>query len=311
MSTSVLRRMAASTLLAVGALSGVLALWAGTASAAQIGSLSFTALTTQDSPFSVTTSGACPAGATNFQIKVVGGNVPAGAGNIVGNTAGATLGAGINAGAFTVPVSNTLKVFATSNGLTALADGTYTMTLVCRALLVGASLGDYVGTFTVSNSGATVTPAVPGTPTPTPTTPTPTATTATPTPTATTATPTPTQTTATPTPTQTTATPTPTQTTSTPTPTQTTSTPTPTDTATVTSSATPTETETESASESPSETTTPSDSATDPGTGSTGGLAETGIPASALGLTAIVALMAGAFLLLAGRPVVVGRHERR
>ena len=129
--------------------------------AAEIGSLSFTSLTTQNSPFSVTTSGACPGDATNFQIKLTGGNIPVGAGNIVGNTSGGTIGSGINAGGFMVPVSNTLQVFATSNGLTALADGTYTTTLVCRALLLGASLGDYVGTFTVSNSGGTVTPVVP------------------------------------------------------------------------------------------------------------------------------------------------------
>lgn len=130
------------------------------AQAAEIGSLTFTSLTTQDSPFSVTTSAGCPDPATNFQIKVSGGNVPVDAGNIVGNTAGSTIGTGI-AGAFTVPVSNTLRVFATNNGLTQLDDGTYTVTLVCRALLQSASLGDYVGTFTVSNSGATVTPQVP------------------------------------------------------------------------------------------------------------------------------------------------------
>ncbi len=130
------------------------------AQAAEIGSLTFTSLTTQDSAFSVTTSAGCPNPATNFQVKVSGGNVPVDAGNIVGNTAGSTIGTGI-ASAFTVPVSNTLRVFATNNGLTQLDDGTYTVTLVCRALLQSATLGDYVGTFTVSNSGATVTPQVP------------------------------------------------------------------------------------------------------------------------------------------------------
>jgi Bacterial Ig-like domain (group 3) len=130
------------------------------AQAAEIGSLTFTSLTTQDSAFSVTTSAGCPSPATNFQVKVAGGNVPVDAGNIVGNTAGSTIGTGI-ASAFTVPVSNTLRVFATNNGLTQLDDGTYTVTLVCRALLQSATLGDYVGTFTVSNSGATVTPQVP------------------------------------------------------------------------------------------------------------------------------------------------------
>lgn len=134
---------------------------APTAGAAEIGSLSFTALTTQDSAFSVTTSDACPDPATNFQVKVAGGNVPVDAGNIVGNTAGSTIATGIRNGAFTVPVSNTLRVFATNNGLTQLADGTYTVTLICRALLASASLGDFTGTFTVSGGGATVTPVVP------------------------------------------------------------------------------------------------------------------------------------------------------
>lgn len=146
--------------LAAAALGLTLVAVAPAAQAAEIGSLTFGSLTTQDSPFSVTTSAGCPNPSTNFQIKVSGGNVPADAGNIVGNTAGSTIGTGI-ANAFTVPVSNTLRVFATNNGLTQLADGTYTVTLVCRTLLQSASLGDYVGTFTVSNSGATVTPQVP------------------------------------------------------------------------------------------------------------------------------------------------------
>lgn len=146
--------------LAAAALGLTLVAVAPAAQAAEIGSLTFGSLTTQDSPFSVTTSAGCPNPSTNFQIKVSGGNVPADARNIVGNTAGSTIGTGI-ANAFAVPVSNTLRVFATNNGLTQLADGTYTVTLVCRTLLQSASLGDYVGTFTVSNSGATVTPQVP------------------------------------------------------------------------------------------------------------------------------------------------------
>jgi hypothetical protein len=133
------------------------------ASAAPIGTLSFNGLSTQDSAFSVTTSGACPTTptlATNFLIRITGGNLPVvtPAANITGNTAGSTVG-GINAGPFTGSASNTLRNFASDQGLAQLGNGTYTIELVCRQALQSASLGEFVGTFNVN--GNTVTPVVP------------------------------------------------------------------------------------------------------------------------------------------------------
>ena len=43
----------------------------------QIGTLTFNNLTAQDSAFTVTTSGGCPDGATNFLVKLGGGNIAA------------------------------------------------------------------------------------------------------------------------------------------------------------------------------------------------------------------------------------------
>ena len=130
------------------------------ASAATIGSLSFTGLTTQQSPFSVVTSSGCPTTptlSTNFVISVAGGNLPASTTFINGNTAGSTVG-GITDTPFTAPVQLTLELFAKNNGLPQLGNGTYTVTLVCRQAIQSASLGDFVGQFTVA--GSTVTPVV-------------------------------------------------------------------------------------------------------------------------------------------------------
>jgi hypothetical protein len=146
---------------ALGALaSAVILATAPGASAATIGSLTFNGLTSQQVAFSVTTSGACPTTptlSTNFLIKVAGGNLPATPTFITGNTAGSTVGS-ITDAPFTANAQFILETYAANNGLTKLGDGTYTVTLVCRQAIQGASLGDFVGQFTVSNNGATVTP---------------------------------------------------------------------------------------------------------------------------------------------------------
>ncbi len=163
MSRSSLLRKIAAPFAGLALLSGLVVAAAGTASADTIGSLTFTGLTTQQAPFSAVTSGACPTAptlSTNFLIKVAGGNLPATPSFIQGNTAGSTVGS-ITDASFTAPVQLTLELFAKNNGLTLLGDATYTVTLVCRQAIQGASLGDFVGQFTVSNSGATVTPLVP------------------------------------------------------------------------------------------------------------------------------------------------------
>lgn len=162
--SSLVRRLAAP-IAGLAVVAGLLVA-APSASAAQIGTLTFNGLTGQGVAFTVATSGPCPAGATNFLLQLQGGNIPSpsSAPNLTGNTQGDTIGPTFNTSAFTATSSKTLEQFALANGLSALGDGTYTTTLVCRTALGSASLGDYVGSFVISNSGATVTPVVPASP---------------------------------------------------------------------------------------------------------------------------------------------------
>jgi hypothetical protein len=149
---------AAAALLGVAAFVGLVA--GGTAaSAAPIGTLTFNGLTSQDASFTMTTSGPCPEGATNFVITLEGGNipVPSSSPNLSGNTPGSSLGGGINAGSFTATSQKNLLVFALGNGLAQLGDGAYTATLICRTALSGTSFGEFVGSFTISGNGATIT----------------------------------------------------------------------------------------------------------------------------------------------------------
>jgi hypothetical protein len=160
--SSLLRRLAAP-LVGAALVSGLVVASTGSASAATIGSLTFNGLTSQAVSFSVTTSAACPSTptlSTNFIIKITGGNLPATPTFMNGNTAGSTVG-GITDAPFTAGAQLVLQDFAANNGLVKLGDGTYTTTLVCRQAIQSASLGDFVGQFTVSNSGATVTPVIP------------------------------------------------------------------------------------------------------------------------------------------------------
>lgn len=163
MNRSSLLRKVAAPLAGILAVSGLMLAGATSASAEQIGSLTLNGLTSQEAPFSVTTDGACPAGATNFLIKLEGGNVPVGASFLTGNTNGSTIGGGINSNAFTAESSSTLSVFALNNGIT-LADGTYTVTLVCRTALSSTSLGDYLAQFVLGGGGTTITPVVAASP---------------------------------------------------------------------------------------------------------------------------------------------------
>lgn len=140
------------------------------ASAAQIGTLTFSGLpagSSQGTPFSVQTSTGCPTtptNATNFQIRVyndpsVSGNTanlgsPPVAPNIQGNTAGSTIAGGINqAGGFNAPVAQTFSTFASNNGLPALGAGTYIVELFCRTNLASASLGEFLGRVVIASNG--------------------------------------------------------------------------------------------------------------------------------------------------------------
>lgn len=141
--------------LSAALVAGVALVAAPAASAAQIGTLTFNGLTSQSTAFTVTTSAGCPTSptnATNFLIRVSGGNlpVPSSAPNITGNTAGSTIGGGINSGPFTATASATLANYAAANGLTQLGDGTYLVELVCRTALSSTSLGEFSGQIVVS-----------------------------------------------------------------------------------------------------------------------------------------------------------------
>ena len=156
--TSWLRR-AAAPLAAAVMVSGLAVVGAAPASAVPIGSLAFTfvgGLQNQDTPFSVTTSGACPSApteATNFLVRISGGDLPvvSPAANITGNADGSTVG-GITGGPFVAPASKPLQQFASDQGLTKLGNGTYTIEVVCRQKLLSASLGEFVGTFVVAGN---------------------------------------------------------------------------------------------------------------------------------------------------------------
>ena len=149
--------------LSAALVAGVALVAAPAASAAPIGTVTFNGLSSQDSVFSVTTSAACPTTptlSTNFLVRITGGNLPVvtPAANITGNAAGSTVG-GITTGPWTAPASNTLRNFSVAQGLTQLGNGSYTLEVVCRQALQSASLGEFVGTFTVA--GNVVTPVVP------------------------------------------------------------------------------------------------------------------------------------------------------
>jgi hypothetical protein len=146
--------------LSAALVAGVALVAAPAASAAQIGTLTFSGLTSQSSPFTMTTSGACPAAATNFLIRM--SNFSTGSGNLpepptspnlTGNTAGSTIAGGINSGAFTATAATTLGNFAVDNGLASLGAGTYRVELVCRTSLSSTSLGEFTGVVTVAAGG--------------------------------------------------------------------------------------------------------------------------------------------------------------
>ena len=146
--------------LSAAIVAGVALVAAPAASAAQVGTLSFSGLTSQDVGFSVTSSAACPAG-TNFLVRMTNApasivpgntaNLPAvlGTPNLIGNNALPTTSSG-----FTFPSGTTLRNFAADNGLTAgLGAGSYLVEMVCRTSLSSTSLGEFSG-IVVIGSGA-------------------------------------------------------------------------------------------------------------------------------------------------------------
>ena len=150
-STGRLGRVAAAT--AVVLTAGLLpVLLTGTADAATIGALSFSAASgDSDQYVTVSTPTACPAAATNLVVLVTGGD-PSTAGSqvngqpIVGNSRLSSFSQGAGGG-YTIPFTLTMREVGQAAGLSALK-GSYTYTVRCRTSGDATSLGDFTGPLT-------------------------------------------------------------------------------------------------------------------------------------------------------------------
>ncbi|MFK0158128.1 Ig-like domain repeat protein [Streptomyces sp. NPDC090499] len=136
-----LSRVTAGGLAALVALLTV-GLVAPSASAAEIGTATVTPATgTDTSSMNVTTSGACPANATNVIVSVTGSGFPAAGQNVVGNSPISSYGTDSNGGLI-IPLTQTMRDYANTAGFTTLT-GKYTFLVTCRTAFNGTSLGDF------------------------------------------------------------------------------------------------------------------------------------------------------------------------
>ncbi|MGW7523306.1 Ig-like domain repeat protein [Streptomyces sp. NPDC054783] len=123
------------SLLAVG-------LAAPSASAAGIGTATVTPATgTDTSSMSLTTSGPCPANATNLIVSVTGSGFPAAGQNVVANSPISTYST-TSGGGYIIPLTQTMRDYANTAGFTTLS-GRYDFTVTCRTAFNGTSLGDF------------------------------------------------------------------------------------------------------------------------------------------------------------------------
>ncbi|MEV7281491.1 Ig-like domain-containing protein [Streptomyces sp. NPDC093111] len=144
----------------VAVLAGGLAL-APSAQAAEIGTAAVTPATGADtSSMTLTTSGACPPGATHVIVAVTGAGFPASGQNVVGNSPIATYGTTADGG-LVIPLSQTMRDYANTAGFTNLT-GKYTFLVTCRTAFNGTSLGDFPGAvwFTSNTAYQNTDPAV-------------------------------------------------------------------------------------------------------------------------------------------------------
>ncbi|MFE6839009.1 Ig-like domain repeat protein [Streptomyces sp. NPDC057705] len=134
---------------------------ASAAYAAPIGTIDINPATGADtSGIAFTTSGACPANATNVLVKVEGSGFPAGGLNVVGNSPITTYPTGPGGG-MVIPLTSTMRDYASQAGFTTL-QGRYDFTVICRTAFNGTSLGDYTGAvwFTSNTTYQNTDPAV-------------------------------------------------------------------------------------------------------------------------------------------------------
>jgi Bacterial Ig-like domain (group 3) len=113
------------------------------AQAAVVGSLSASPATgTDTSSITFTTSAACPGG-TNIQGTLTGPGFPAAGVNVVGNTPISSYST-TPSGGLIVPLPNTMRDIANTNGVTTLS-GKYDFMITCRNAFGATTFGDFVG----------------------------------------------------------------------------------------------------------------------------------------------------------------------
>jgi hypothetical protein len=129
-----------ATLVAAGTVS---LLGAGSANAAVVGTLTTSQATGLDTtPFSLTSSAACPGG-TNLSILLTGTGFPAAGVNAVGNTA-QSIYQTAPGGGVVVPLTETMRQYASDNGVSTLS-GRYDFDLTCRNAFGATTFGDFTG----------------------------------------------------------------------------------------------------------------------------------------------------------------------
>ncbi|MCF3133792.1 Ig-like domain repeat protein [Streptomyces olivochromogenes] len=89
----------------------------------------------------LTTSGACPANATNVIVSVTGTGFPAAGQNVVGNSPISSYGTDAGGGLI-IPLTQTMRDYANTAGFTTLT-GKYTFLVTCRTAFNATSLGDF------------------------------------------------------------------------------------------------------------------------------------------------------------------------
>ncbi len=136
-------RSAAAGLATLVAAATVSVMSAASANAAVVGSLSTSLASGQDTtPFSISTSAACPGG-TNLSVLLTGAGFPAAGVNAVGNSSQSIYQTNASGG-LVVPLPETMRQYASDNGVTTLT-GRYDFDLMCRNAFGATSFGDFTG----------------------------------------------------------------------------------------------------------------------------------------------------------------------
>ena len=138
-----LLRSAAAGLATLVVAGTVSVLAAGSANAATVGSLTTSVANGLDTtPFSVSTSAACPGG-TNLSVSLTGAGFPAAGVNAVANTSQSIYQTN-SSGGLVVPLTETMRQYANDNGVTTLS-GRYDFDLMCRGAFGTTDFGDFTG----------------------------------------------------------------------------------------------------------------------------------------------------------------------